>query len=170
MLVVKNDITELEVDAIVNAANKTLLGGGGVDGAIHHAAGPGLLEECKKLCGCEVGEAKITKGYGLSAKYIIHTVGPVYGSEAGREEELLAACYKNSLLLGEDRGIKTIAFPCISTGVFAFPKNKAAEIAVRTVDNFVHEHPETFESIIFVTFSEPDFEIYKRILAVSAKD
>ena len=159
--VIKDDITKLKVDAIVNAANKTLLGGGGVDGAIHNEAGPKLLEECKTLGGCEVGEAKITKGYNLPAKYIIHTVGPIHGHEDGKEDSLLFSCYKNSLMIAKEKDIKTIAFPCISTGVFRFSKDKAAEIAIGTVKSFIQEYPDVFEEITFVTFSESDFDIYK---------
>lgn len=161
LMVIKGDITKLQVDAIVNATNKTLLGGGGVDGAIHGGAGPKLFEECKTLGGCDVGEAKITKGYNLSIKYIIHTVGPVYGHEDGKEDSLLSSCYKNSLIIAKEKDIKTIAFPCISTGVFRFPKDKAAEIAVGTVKSFIQEYPDVFEEITFVTFSESDFDIYK---------
>ena len=162
--VIIGDITKLKVDAIVNAANKSLLGGGGVDGAIHYAAGPKLLEECKSLDGCQTGETKITNGYNLPAKFVIHTVGPVYGHEEGREEELLAACYWNSLLLTKDRGVKTIAFPCISTGVFRFPKDQAAKIAIETVKKFVNEYPEALEEIIFVAHEELDFNIYSNNL------
>lgn len=160
----KADITKLAVDAIVNAANKLLLGGGGVDGAIHFAAGPQLLEECKLLRGCQTGEVKITRGYNLPAKYIIHTVGPVYGHEDGNEEELLAACYSNSLLIAKDNGIKIIAFPCISTGAFRFPKDEAAKIATDTVKKFITEYPNVFEEIIFVTHEELDFNIYNQLL------
>lgn len=163
LTVIKADITKLKVDAIVNAANKTLLDGGGVDGAIHSGAGPELLEECKILGGCEVGEAKITKGYNLPAKYIIHAVGPVYGHEKGKEENLLSSCYENSLIVAKEKGIKTIAFPCISTGVFKFPKDKAAEIAIETMKSFIQKHPEAFKEIIFVTFTESDYDIYNKI-------
>lgn len=158
--IIKKDIAKLAVDAIVNAANKSLLGGGGVDGAIHFAAGPQLLQECIELKGCLAGKAKITKGYNLPAKYVIHTVGPVYGYEDGREEELLASCYLNILLIAKDNGIKTIAFPCISTGVFRFPKDEAAKIAIDTVKSFVDKFPDALEEIIFVTHEELDFNIY----------
>lgn len=160
--IIKEDITKLSVGAIVNAANESLLGGGGVDGAIHYAAGPQLLEECKLLGGCRAGEAKITKGYSLPAKFIIHTVGPVYGQEQSRENELLASCYWNSLLIAQERGIKTIAFSCISTGVFRFPKDEAAKIAIDTVKSFVDKFPDALEEIIFVTHEELDFNIYNR--------
>jgi len=166
LTVIKDDITKLKVDAIVNAANKSLLVGGGVDGAIHAVAGPELLEECKKLGGCNVGEAKITKGYNLPAKYVIHTVGPVHGQENGREEELLCACYENSLMVAKEKGIKTIAFPCISTGVFSFPKDKASEIALRTTSNFIGKFLDAFEAITFVIFSEIDFEVYKKRISL----
>lgn len=162
--IVKGDLALIEADAIVNAANKSLLGGGGVDGAIHFAAGPRLLEECKLLGGCQPGEAKITGGYNIPAKYIIHTVGPVYGHENGNEEDLLAACYSNSLLIAKDNGIKTIAFPCISTGAFRFPKDEAAKIATDTVKKFITEYPNVFEEIIFVTHEELDFNIYNQLL------
>lgn len=162
--VIKGDITKLSIEAIINAANKSLLGGGGVDGAIHYAAGAQLLEECKLLGGCQTGEAKITRGYNLPAKFIIHTVGPVYGHEEGHEEELLSSCYKNSLLIAKDNGIKTIAFPCISTGVFRFPKDEAAKIAVDTIKSFISKYPDALEEIIFVTHEELDFNIYNDIL------
>lgn len=138
--VVTADITTLDVDAIVNAANQTLLGGGGVDGAIHRAAGPGLLEECRTLDGCETGEAKITAGYRLAARHVIHTVGPVWhGGNAG-EADLLAACYRNSLALARDTGLETIAFPAISTGVYGYPIADAARIATRTVTDWLERH------------------------------
>lgn len=159
----KGDIARLEVDAIVNAANKTLLGGGGVDGAIHRAAGPKLLEECKTLSGCLTGEAKITKGYNLLAKWVIHTVGPVWGGGNNNEEELLANCYKNSLKLAQGKNIKTIAFPCISTGVYRFPTDKAAQIAVRGVRDFLKDN-EGIEGVIFVCFDEESLAIYKKLL------
>lgn len=157
---VKGDITQLKVDVIINAANKTLLGGGGVDGAIHRAAGPELLEECKKLDGCETGGAKITKGYRLPAKYVIHTVGPVWQGGGKKEEELLANCYRNSLELAKKNKLKSIAFPSISTGAYRFPIEKACPIAFRVVKGFLDKNPDVFEKIIFVLFSDRDFNIY----------
>ncbi len=157
------DITELQVDAIVNAANKTLLGGGGVDGVIHRVAGPKLLEECRKLNGCETGEAKITLGYALPARYVIHAVGPVwYGGKIG-EDEKLADAYRNSLQLAKNYKLKTIAFPNISTGVYNFPKQRAAEIALKTVSNFLNED-NFIESVIFCVFDNENYEIYNRLL------
>jgi len=160
--IIKGDITKVKVEAIVNAANKTLLGGGGVDGAIHRAAGPKLLEECKKLGGCETGEAKITKGYNLPAKYVIHTVGPIWQGGEYNEEENLASCYKNSLKLAVENNIKSIAFPSISTGAYGFPIEKAAPIALREVKNFL-EKDKAIEQVIFVLFSETDFQIYQNL-------
>lgn len=158
------DITTLNTDAIVNAANKTLLGGGGVDGAIHRAAGPMLREECSRLGGCETGEAKITKGYNLKASYVIHTVGPIYRGGGYNEAELLRRCYENSLKLALSYNIKTIAFPSISTGAYGYPIQEAAPIAIETVVEFLKKHKE-IEKVIFVLFSKTDFDIYKNILS-----
>lgn len=157
--IIKGDITQLKVDAIVNAANKTLLGGGGVDGAIHKVAGPELLEECKKLDGCETGEAKITKGYNLPAKYVIHTVGPIWRGGKEGEEKKLATCYQNSLKLATENNVKSIAFPSISTGAYGFPIEKAAPIVLREVKNFFKTN-KIVKEVIFVLFSEKDFQIY----------
>ena len=159
----KGDITKIEADAIVNAANRSLLGGGGVDGAIHRAAGPELLEECRLLGGCETGNAKITKGYGLSVKYVIHTVGPVWHGGVKNETELLASCYKRSLELATENRVKTIAFPNISTGVYRFPKIKAAEIAIREVKDFM-DNNNALEKVIFVVFDDENYEIYQQKL------
>ncbi|MCW0483041.1 O-acetyl-ADP-ribose deacetylase [Gaoshiqia sediminis] len=162
--VFQGDITEMHIDAIVNAANKSLLGGGGVDGAIHRAAGPKLLEECRQLNGCSTGEAKITHAYRLPARYVIHTVGPVwYGGQIG-EREQLANAYRNSLLLAQEYGLRTIAFPNISTGVYRFPKELAAEIAIRTVRDFLI-NDDTFESVIFCVYDDENREIYQKLLA-----
>jgi len=163
--IIKGDITKVKVDAIVNATNKTLLGGGGVDGAIHRAAGPELLEECKKLGGCETGEAKITRGYNLPAKYVIHTVGPIWQGGEYNEEENLASCYKNSLKLAVENNIKSIAFPSISTGAYGFPIEKAAPIALREVKNFLEKN-RAIEQVIFVLFSETDFQIYQNLARI----
>jgi len=161
---IKGDITKLKVDAIVNAANNSLLGGGGVDGAIHKAAGPGLFNECKKLSGCLTGEAKITSGYNLLAKFVIHTVGPVWSGGKNNEEELLASCYYNSLWIAENTKLKTIAFPNISTGVYRFPKNIAARIAVKEVSEFIKNSTE-IEKVIFVCYDDENYEIYKELLS-----
>lgn len=160
---VRGDITKMSVDAIVNAANKSLLGGGGVDGAIHRSAGPELLEECKTLHGCETGEAKITRSYHLSSKFIIHTVGPIWRGGDKNESELLAGCYLNSLTIAKDKKLKTIAFPNISTGVYHFPKTMAAGIAIRTVNKFLKEHKE-LNTVYFVCFDEENYDIYKEKL------
>ena len=159
----KGDITKFDTDAIVNAANQSLLGGGGVDGAIHRAAGPELLEECKSLNGCEVGEAKITQGYNLKARFVIHTVGPVWrGGEEG-EGEKLANCYKNSLNLAKENEIQRITFPAISTGAYGYPIEEAARIAVREAAKFLSEN-NLPEKILFTTFSQHDLDMYKEAL------
>jgi O-acetyl-ADP-ribose deacetylase (regulator of RNase III) len=157
----KGDITKLKVDAIVNAANTTLLGGGGVDGAIHRAAGKELLEECKKLNNCKTGEAKITKGYNLSVKNVIHTVGPVWNGGKHNEEELLASCYRNSLKLAIENGIKSIAFPAISTGVYSFPLERATKIALDEVTKFLKKNDE-IEKVIIVCFDDETYNTYQR--------
>ncbi len=159
----KGDITKLHVDAIVNAANGTLLGGGGVDGAIHKAAGRQLLDECKKLGGCNTGDAKITKGYNLPAKFIIHTVGPVWFGGRNDEDEALTNCYKRSLELAVKNNIRTIAFPSISTGAYGFPVERAARIAINEVLDFLW-NDESIEKITFVCYSQNDFEIYEQLL------
>jgi O-acetyl-ADP-ribose deacetylase (regulator of RNase III) len=159
----KGNITKLKVDAIVNAANSSLLGGGGVDGAIHRAAGPELLEECKTLNVCHTGEAKITKGYNLPAKFVIHTVGPVWNGGKHNEDELLVNCYRNSLKLAVEYGVKTVAFPAISTGVYHFPLERAIEIAVIEVSNFL-EVDNSIEKVIFVCFDDKTFSSYKEEL------
>jgi O-acetyl-ADP-ribose deacetylase (regulator of RNase III) len=157
--IIKGDITKVKAEAIVNAANRSLLGGGGVDGAIHRAAGPKLLEECRKLGGCQTGQAKITKGYNLPAKYVIHTVGPVWRGGQHNEAKLLKGCYLNSLKLAEKRGIKSIAFPAISTGAYGYPIEEAAEIAIKTVKEYLKKSK--IEEIIFVLFSEKDYNVYR---------
>ena len=164
MTVVQGDITKQEVDAIVNAANESLRGGGGVDGAIHRAAGPELLEECRKIGGCPTGEARITKGYRLPARYVIHTVGPVWQGGDRGEPEKLAACYRNSLKLAAEHGVRTIAFPGISTGVYGYPLEEATRLAMRTVKECLDELPE-IEEVRFVTFGERATEVAKRTLA-----
>ena len=161
--VIQDDITQLQVDAIVNAANNTLLGGGGVDGAIHRAAGPELLEECRKLHGCDTGQAKITKGYHLTAKWVIHTVGPVWEGGNSGEDELLAQCYRNSLALAVQNGIKTIAFPAISTGAYGFPLHRATKIAVNEVNNFLQSN-DSLEQAIFVCFGQNAYNSYLQVM------
>lgn len=156
----QGDITKLDCDCIVNAANRSLLGGGGVDGAIHRAAGPELLAECRTLHGCRTGEAKITKGYRLKAKYIIHTVGPFY-SGAAQDAVLLADCYRNSLNLAQENGIRSIAFPAISTGVYGYPLEDATEIAVQTVAQWLEGHPEAEMQVIFCCFDAWTANIYR---------
>ena len=160
----QGDITEMHVDAIVNAANKSLLGGGGVDGAIHRAAGPKLLDECRKLNGCETGEAKITQAYRLPARFIIHTVGPIwYGGQIGEQEQLESA-YRNSLILAIKHNIKTIAFPNISTGVYRFPKQLAAEIAIQTVMDFL-EKDNSIDEVTFCVYDDENYDIYEKLMS-----
>lgn len=163
MTVEEGDITKLHVDAIVNAANTTLMGGGGVDGAIHLAAGAELKEECRRLGGCPTGEAKITKGYKLPAKFVIHTVGPVWRGGNFNEDSLLASCYRSSLGIAVENNIKTIAFPSISTGVYGFPFERAAKIAIKEVREFLEKN-QSIEKVIFVCFSHGDYTIYRNLL------
>jgi len=159
----KGNITKLNVDAIVNAANTSLLGGGGVDGAIHRVAGPELLEYNRKLGGCPTGEAKISPGFNLPAKHVISTVGPVWSGGNRNEDELLANCYKNSLAVAVENNIRTIAFPSISTGVYHFPVERASKIAVKEVKGFLEKNP-TIEKVIFVCFDDRAYDVYKGIL------
>jgi len=162
--VLQGDITTLLVDAVVNAANTTLLGGGGVDGAIHRAAGPALLEECRTLGGCPVGEAKITKGYNLPARHVIHTVGPVWQGGRAGEPRLLASCYLNSLKLAAEHGVKTLAFPSISTGVYGYPIEEASAIAVQTIAEFLKSN-DSIQKVVLVAFSEKDERVLQETLA-----
>ncbi|XP_010728227.2 ADP-ribose glycohydrolase MACROD2 isoform X4 [Larimichthys crocea] len=167
----KGDITVLEVDAIVNAANSSLLGGGGVDGCIHKAAGSCLYEECHSLNGCETGKAKITCGYDLPARYVIHTVGPVARGHVGpTETNDLTSCYQNSLRLMKEHGLSTVAFPCISTGIYGFPNEPAADIALNTVKSWIEENPDKITRVIFCVFLETDFTIYKKKMSIIFQD
>jgi len=160
--VTRGDITRLAVDAIVNAANTSLLGGGGVDGAIHRAAGPDLLDECRRIGGCPTGEARITKGYSLKAKFVIHTVGPVYGGTS-EDRRFLASCYRNSLTLALEYGVRTIAFPAISCGVYGYPIGKACRVAVDTTCEMLARH-RSLQKVAFVLFSEKDRQVYLNYL------
>jgi O-acetyl-ADP-ribose deacetylase (regulator of RNase III) len=160
--IIKGDITEQNVDAIVNAANRSLLGGGGVDGAIHRAAGPELLEECKTLHGCATGDAKITKGYNLPAKYVIHTVGPVWHGGSSDEDDYLSRCYKSCFRLAEDHDIATIAFPAISTGAYGFPLKRATRIALKETKKFLEKNT-TIKKVIFVCFGEETHRQYEKV-------
>ncbi|MFO7918454.1 MAG: O-acetyl-ADP-ribose deacetylase [Anaerolineae bacterium] len=161
--IIQGDITELDVDAIVNAANEMLLGGGGVDGAIHRAAGPELLEECRTLGGCEMGQAKITGGYDLKADWIIHTVGPVWQGGDANEDNILAQCYRDSLALAQEHPIETIAFPAISTGAYRFPVERAARIAITEVLEFLKEN-DTPEHVVLVCYGDRTYDIYQKVL------
>ena len=161
---IKADITTLAVDAIVNAANSSLLGGGGVDGAIHRAAGPGLVHECRLLGGCRTGEARMTRGYDLPARHVIHTVGPVWGGGTQGEPELLASCYRKSLDLAASGGLRSIAFPGISTGIYGYPVALAARTALASVRGKLDEHP-GIEQVVFCCFSEADLLVYQALLA-----
>jgi O-acetyl-ADP-ribose deacetylase (regulator of RNase III) len=159
----QGDITEQDTEAIVNAANRSLLGGGGVDGAIHRAAGPQLLAECRTLGGCETGEAKITKGYKLKARHIIHTVGPIYHSAGKKAPELLASCYRRSLELASENKLKSVAFPSISTGAYGYPLEEAAPIALKTVSDYLKGHPE-IQLVRFLLFGKEAYQAYEKAL------
>ncbi len=161
--IIEGDLTDLDVDAIVNAANSTLLGGGGVDGAIHRAAGPELYNECRGLGGCQTGDAKMTRGYQLKARHVIHTVGPVYRVGRQNDPALLRSCYESSLRLATEHGLKSIGFPAISCGVYGYPMNEAADIAIRSAAEFLESHPD-FEQVVFVLFGSAAFDLYQEVL------
>ncbi|WP_375448009.1 O-acetyl-ADP-ribose deacetylase [uncultured Fibrella sp.] len=167
LTLIQGDITKLAVDAIVNAANSSLLGGGGVDGAIHRAAGPDLVHECRLLHGCKTGDAKLTKGYWLPARYVIHTVGPVWQGGTQGEPELLASCYRRSMVVAEQHGLKTIAFPNISTGIYGYPKADACTVAIETVTATLESTP-TIEQITFVCFDTDNYALYEQALQALA--
>lgn len=161
------DITKIKIEAIINAANEKLICGGGLDAQVHCAAGPELQIECNLIGGCDKGDAKITKGYNLPAKHIIHVVGPVYGHEHGKEKEILASCYARALQIAHENNIKSIAFPAVGTGCFRFPKDEAAKIALNTVKQYINEHPEAFDNISFVLYTELDYDIYQALINTS---
>lgn len=163
----RGDITQLDVDAIVNAANTSLLGGGGVDGAIHDAAGPELLAECRTLGGCETGDAKMTRGYRLPARHVIHTAGPVWHGGSRREPELLASCYRRSLELAAQKKLTSIAFPAISCGVYGYPVEEACRIALREIENFLKDHPE-MKRVVLVAFGNDVYQAYSKLLGLAS--